>query len=76
MSSAAALDKRRINGPDRTFQPVYRSSKETEGAFDADVEELSGQGSAISGLLKGKQRMDGRGAADLRPICEYCAKPR
>lgn len=65
--SYASLDKRRINGPDRVSQPIFRASEST-----AMGEGTAAAGSAANGKGKSRQveERSKRGDDGVRPICE------
>jgi hypothetical protein len=66
--SYASLDKRRINGPDRVSQPIFRASESTATGGGA-----AAAGSAANGKGKSRQveERSKRGDDGVRPICEF-----
>lgn len=81
-AAAASLDKRRINGPERVHQPVFRRSvspakrreqadKPGESSTAASSESKAMASSNNSG---GGERADGRTKQELRPICKCCER--
>lgn len=65
--SYASLDKRRINGPDRVSQPIFRASESA-----ATGGETAGRPAAnVKGKSRQVEERSKRGDDGVRPICEY-----
>ncbi|CAO1630846.1 unnamed protein product [Parajaminaea phylloscopi] len=72
-AAAASLDKRRINGPERVHQPVFREANEGSGArrprhAGQTLDKAGESSSARVGPSSSRQRADGREAEEMRPM--------